>query len=922
MVGRYAELAEIDRVLAEARAGRGRLVLISGPAGIGKSRLGEAAAERAGLRHMAVLRGHAVDDPGAPPLWPWLRALRDLPGGEVLPAADAGESEAAAQFRLFVAVTELVHSAAGDRGLLILLEDLHWADRTSVRLLRHLAAELGPAPVAVVVTCRETGTGPMHDALPDLLRGENARPITLSGLAINEVAQWLPELTGRGDAALAATLHDRTGGNPLLVRMVAADLARSSGSVEELMTQRPELRRLVAARVAPLGEDVSELIEAASVLGERVHADVLAAMTDDPIGDVRRRLEQARVGAVLRAGPDGLQFQHALVRDAVYGELAPSRRAELHRRAAATFEAFGDAVPGMVARHWQRAGGADAAERCLVWAERADEHARGALAFDDAVRFAQLAVDCARATQAPDAELARLLVRLAQAQLLDGFAEISAQTCGVAADRAEAADRPDLMAAAALVIHGVGHPTVFRIVPPICERALALLPVHDHATRARLRAQLAIAAAEREGGPRAGELAATALAEAESSGDPTAILEALAARHLAIAVPDTVAERLELGRRAIEIGGQAQQPMARLWGHLWRVGAALQLGNLPAVEHELAEIQRVAEERGSALARWHYLRYRAVQLALVGDFVGARQANEDANALAVRVGDISLLGMSMAFLTQLAIVRGNAGDVPLQWEQLLAQAPPMPLVRVALPIQHALEGKCDLARAEFEEFRHLPGVFPVGTRWAATITQIGIAAVLLDDAEVAGAVYDQLASTAHYYSGDGSGGVFCHGSNARMIGDLAQVAGRLEEALGHYRDAVSMNVRIGARPFTALSRLGWAQTLLALNRDLAQAATLVQQASAEFRRLDMPGPLAQAAALVTELEHARRSASPLSAREREVAELVADALSNREIAARLVLSERTVETHVRSILAKLGFATRTEIASWLLRTSR
>ncbi|MDT4901826.1 MAG: hypothetical protein QOJ78_2756, partial [Pseudonocardiales bacterium] len=173
--------------------------------------------------------------------------------------------------------------------------------------------------------------------------------------------------------------------------------------------------------------------------------------------------------------------------------------------------------------------------------------------------------------------------------------------------------------------------------------------------------------------------------------------------------------------------------------------------------------------------------------------------------------------------------------------------------------------------------------------------------------------------------GDGSGGMFCHGANARMLGDLARVAGKHDDALPHYRRSVPMNVRAGARPFTALSRLGWAQTLVAIDRERdpedGQAATeLLAQATAEFRRLDMPGPLATAAALTGTLRTARRTASPLTARESEIAGLVAQAMSNRGIAGRLYLSERTVETHVRSILAKLGFTTRTEIATWVLRT--
>jgi DNA-binding NarL/FixJ family response regulator len=156
---------------------------------------------------------------------------------------------------------------------------------------------------------------------------------------------------------------------------------------------------------------------------------------------------------------------------------------------------------------------------------------------------------------------------------------------------------------------------------------------------------------------------------------------------------------------------------------------------------------------------------------------------------------------------------------------------------------------------------------------------------------------------------------------ARIVGDLALACGRLDDAVQHYRDGVAMNVRVGARPYTALSRLGWARTLLQRGHgeDLPAAAELADTAAAEFRRLDMPGPLATAIRTIDGIANGRRSASPLSAREAEVAALVARALSNREIAASLVLSERTVESHVRSILSKLGFSTRTEIATWAVQ---
>jgi DNA-binding CsgD family transcriptional regulator len=914
VVGRSAELAEIERALADARTGRGRLLLVSGPAGIGKSSVAGVAAAAARRLGMGVARGHAVDDPGAPPLWPWLRVLRGWDGAGALPAAEVDENDSAARFRLFVAVTDLIRARAAPDGLLIVLEDLHWADRASIRLLAHVAAELDDAPLAVVATYRSADGGTLAEALPALLRGDVGRAIALGGLTPEDVAAWLPQLAGRQDVRLARALQQRTGGNPLLIRLVVADLAGDAGALDQLMSERPHLRQLVAARVSGLSERTRSAVEAASVLGERVDPALLGLSP----ADLQASWREARAAGVLSDGDEWV-FEHALVRDAVYAGLPAARRAELHRAAALAWERSAAPPPGVVATHWQRA---HEPARCLPWAERADDAARAALAYDDATRFAELALHCARATAAGDAERARLLVRLAEAQALDGFVERSAETCREAAVLAERVGRSDLLAEAALVVQGVGHPAVHRIVPAICERALAVVAEDRPVTRARLLAQLAVGTAETEAGPRAAELAAEALALAERSGDAAAIVEALAARHLTICVPGTVVERLELGRRAVSLGSAAGRPIAALWGHLWRLAAAYQLGNLAEVDRELNEVDRVARDRGSALARWHYLRYLAMRAALVGDFDAARAADRDAAVLARRVGDISLAGMSLAFRLHLAVARGDTADLPPDWEEIVARAPVMPLIRVSFPIVHALQGRTELARSEFEQFRDVPATMPTGVRWFGTITQVAIGAVLLGDADTAAAAYEVMLPYALQYAGDGSGAVFSGGANGRALGDLALVAGRPDDALQHFTAAEAMNVRIGARPFTALCRLGAAQALLALGRDPDRATALAGQAAGEFRRLDLPGPLATATLVLEELRAARRDHSPLSAREQEVAGLVAQALSNREIAERLVLSERTVEAHVRSILAKLGFTSRTEIATWQLRAAR
>ncbi len=896
LVGRQEELTVLLAAIESARAGAGRLVVVTGAAGIGKTRLTEAAAEAAHSAGLRVARGYAVPEAGAPPLWPWQRVLRGRTGN-LAPTDDPS-----ARFQQFVALTEVLRRAAEPAGLLLVLDDLHWADTASVQLLRHAAYELDSMPVALVVTARGEAEAPWRGVLADLVH-TGADIVEVAGLTPAELGEWQPALAA--DPARAEAVHAATGGNPMLVRLIAAELDKP---LDTVLAERPDLRRLVAARVLALPAEAREVVEAASVLGERIVASTLARMTGRT--DVRDDLDLARRAGVLR----GAAFEHALVRDAVYAELSEPRRITLHRAAAEALEASAPGLPGMIAGHWLKVG---EHRRCLAWATRADDAARAALAYDEAAHYAALAVSCARET---DDSIAQTLVRLAQAQLLQGFAEISAQTCVEAAVAARAVGRADLAADAALVVHGSGLPGVYRTVASLCEEALNDIDANDHARRARLLAQLATAAAELDADPeRAGDLATLAMDEADRCDDADAQFEAIAARHHTIMLPETVDERFELSSRALVVAERASRPSAVLWAQLWRIDAAIQLGAFGEVDAGLAAIDRIAATHASVTARWHRLRRTAMLAALRGDFAQARTANAEACVIGEKVGDVSLIGLSTAFAVQLAILRGDIGEVGDRWEGLIAMAPPMPLVRITFPLLHAIEGKRELACAEFAEFRDLPSTFPRGVRWSATIQQVGVAAVLLDDADAAAAVYNRLDYLADYLQGDGSGAVYTYGAWALLLGDLARVAGEHPRAIEHYRRAVSLDTQIGARPFVALAQLGAAQSMIVSGADRSTTRELVNSARVEFDALDMPGPLSAANAVLRALGTA--SSSPLTAREQEVALLVSRSMSNRDIAAHLVLSERTVETHVRNILTKLGFTSRTEIVAWVLSAS-
>jgi DNA-binding NarL/FixJ family response regulator len=935
IVGRGRELAQVRAALVAAAGGTGRLVLVSGEPGIGKTRLAGAIADIAAEYAVPAAVGYAIDDPGMPPLWPWREVGRSVPAlaGVLGGAANvAGESEAAtadsaaARFVMFSAACQALAGAAAERGLLVVLDDLQWADRTSLLLLRHLAGELARTRLLVVLAFRETTDGPLAGLLPALLRSDGARPIRLTGLAQPDIARWLRQLETGGDVdALAGRLRAGTGGNPLFVRLL---IERGTSALDEGLTGFPELRHLVVAQLGQLGDPVRELLEVASVLGERIDPPTLAEVTGLAGPAVGSLLDQAVAHGVLLASPEtaGLSFAHALVRNAVYDELAPSRRMTLHEQAARALERSGRGgqFAGQIASHWQRSGAPDWAAHCVRWAREAARSATASLAYDEAARFTELALHAAEAdiAQAGTGLRAELTLDAARAGFLAGHVEGSLTHCQAAARLAKDADRPDILAAAALVITGMGDPATIAAVDMLCAQAMLAVPAEDTALRARLRARQAIFAAETNAGNRARELSAEALALAEQSGDPDALLDGIHARHLSLSAPQFLGERRELATRACQVARQARQPLAELWGHLWLVDAAFQAGDLAVVDHELASIEQFAASRKHSIAWWHLHRLRATRAALIGDLDAAVVHNETARTVAAQIGAVSTIGMYYAFLGQLAMLRGTmdheTGQAILA---MIRQVPSISLVRIFIPQTHALLGDYDLARATFEEFRHMPGTLEVGPRWAALLNQIGAVAVLLNDTATADCVYQELSPLAPTYAADGSGAVFSSGSTQRVIGDLALVTSRVDEAISRYTDAIEMNARIGARPFLALSRLGLAQALMAKANpaDLPTARTLATEAAAEFRRLDLPAPLAAADSLLTRIDSAVRAANPLSPRETEIASLIARAMTNRQIAEQLVLSERTVETHVRSILAKLGYSTRTEIATWSLR---
>lgn len=917
LVGREGQLAALDALRAAALGGDGAVVLVVGEAGIGKSAVVEEAARRASAAGTPVLAGRAVADEGAPAFWPWLRALdrAGAPGLEPGLLDLGGEpdgSSAAARFRAVDRTAEALRRAAEPGGLLVVLEDLQWADDGSLALLRHLTG--GAARLLVVGTWRDPDGGrPAPAALTDLAAQASVRVVPVGALGVDDVAAYL----GGAHRSWPAYVHRLSGGNPLFVR----ELARLLDSDRRLA--RPpadidvpgELRRLVGRRLDRLTPECRTLLGACAVAGEEIDAGLVGAL----VPDAETPLAEAVAAGVLvddPLTPSTLRFSHDLVRRAVYAELPRADRIGWHRRIADALEPAARSRPGELARHRARAAVASAERRTAsdACAAAARAAARG-LDLAAAVAWFQQALDLLDGDPARRAEL---LLGRADAAFGDGQFASALADCARVADLAEELGRPDLAADAAVVVRGFAYGEEGAA---LCERARALLGDEDSARHAGVLAQHAFILAQVGRLDEADGISRRAMAMAERSGDPAALVGALHARHQVAGAPDDVAERLALGTRMVELAGVVGRTDTELWGHLWRMDAAYLLGTMPVVDAELAALSTLVERRGGLLARWHLLRARATRAATAGQLEAAMRLAGEARAVGGALQDPSGEGMYWAFVASLAPWLGELPGMRPALDGLVEIAGDLPVATASTSLFWARLGDREQAAAWLDRFRPRLADLPRDLLWLPVLVMAGEAAAKLGDLGVAGHCYELLVPHRGCHA---NAMTAAQGTVSRALGVIAHARGDLDAADRHLTEATALEERAGVLPFLALARLDHAHLLAARGRagDRDRALALAEQAGSAARRLGLaPGsPLATAAsALIDELSGVRGGAAALTAREREIAVLVAGGLANRVIAERLVLSERTVETHVRNLLSKLGLTNRTQVAAWAAR---
>lgn len=930
IVGRRRELDALAAWLDGARGGAGRLVLCAGEPGIGKTRLAQELAGRALASGTAVAWGRCVETEGAPAFWPWRQVLRSLgiDAGAVL-AGDVASPED--RFRLFEDVVTAARAAGDAAGLVVVLDDIHWADEPSLLLLRHLADHLGTTRVMVLATFRDVAGSRLGAHLvTDLVRAPGAERLNLGGFSLEEVDEHLSQLAGPGEVTDARAVLDVTAGNPLFVREVARAMADG--------TWRPDrpprtVLDVVAARLDRLSERCRRLVQAAAVVGRDFPLALVGAVVGLPPAEVLAVADEAVAHGLIdgAGGAGGYRFVHALTRDAVEASLPGPGRAELHLAVAEAMEAHYAADladhAADIARHRAALAphGQEEAAVARHWAVRAGDEAVRHLAYEEGVRLYRAAL--AFAAPLAGAERHRVLVSLARACHLAGDLESTVAAASGAAEAARSARRPDLLADAALVLEAAAQPGVNAVAKELCEEALGALGAPEgaggEARRARLlalRSQLAYYDGDEAG---VASLSAAALDLARASGDDAALAAALRARKEACPGPSGRAERERLASEMLGLAARASSPRNAMWGHIWRINALVEDGRLATAGEELHTLAVVVERVGGPVSAWHLDRMRACVAQATGRFGEAATLGRRAYERMHPVEPAPARGAYFSLLCGLARHVGILDDAGFFLEQRFEPLPRFVtmgrLTRAFLLVGAGRreEAATALDQAGPPDGWSLPGFFAAAgyVHGVAVAADLGRHDVLSD-------LVDRLAP---WSGGHASGeGVFYAGPVDLALGQGAAALGRLDDAVGHLEAAAGQAASAGAPGFSAEARYHLALALLARDGagDRQRATEAARDADRLARSLAMAAYVERTGALVARLDGSGggRGRDGLSQREVEVAGLVAEGLTNRQIADRLVISERTAQNHVQHILTKLGFGTRAQIAAWAARS--
>ncbi|CAD6517332.1 hypothetical protein LMG27952_00834 [Paraburkholderia hiiakae] len=974
IVSRESELARLADLLGKMTSGHGAIAVLAGEPGIGKSHTAQTLARRAaGVR---VLWGRCNEEPGAPPYWPWLQimrvwieshdeeALRSMlsaaaPIAEVLPEISRRLGDQAPllpttdplqhRFRLFEAIASFWRLAAASEPLLLIIDNLHWADASSLRLLEFLAAEIEDSRILLLATYRDIELNRQHPlsvTLGDLARYGHFHRLRLAGLTRRETEALIAQSGGKAfTPALLDAIYEQTEGNPLFVVETTRLLVQEgvlghgtrAGRAEPCAPpgiRIPEgVKEVIGRRLNRLSPSTNLVLARAALIGRTFDLQLLRRVLDEPLTNrIQDTMEEALRSRIVEPEerPGWFQFSHAVIRETLYDEIAIPARSGLHLRVAQAIEGLyaNDAdqhLPALAHHYTHALPGADAVRAADI-ARRAAERATGLLAHEEAARYYRLALQAAGMTSACDPALkCCLLNALGKSLTLAGEYLQAREAFEQAMSLAREAKATDEMTSAALGFEratwapGLPGQTAARLL----REALAAQDSGDSTTKAQLLSSLARALIFSGEEAQAEIVHEQAVAMARRSGDTGTLVSTLVSTLSARWQPERSAQRLRDIEEALSLAEKSNDVLRALDAQAWQMFELMELGDLSTWRVRLEQCERRAAELRQPFESYVAATSRATFALMEGRFDAAARLIEQALQIGRRMPGLDAPGVYGMQMFTLRFEQGRLRELAPLVRAFVNAMPRAGTWRPGLALLYSEIGLLDEARGEFEE---LAGdnfaVVRHDALRAASLAYLAQVCARLDDKDRADALYAMLLP----YDGRNlliGTTVGCLGAASSLLGLLATTRREWRDAQHHFECALAMNLRQGAEPALARTRVRYASMRLARNAegDVDAARVLLEDARAAAARMDMR-------ALVEQIDDVLRSAAHtscppwpagLSPREAEVLRLVSSGLGNREIAERLFLSPNTVANHIRAILAKTHSANRTEAAAFAIR---
>ncbi|MBV8986463.1 MAG: AAA family ATPase [Acidimicrobiia bacterium] len=882
-VGRRDELSALEAAWERARAGERQLLFLTGEPGIGKTTVARHFAASLEAQGATVLFGRC-DEEALVPHQPFVEALRHYvlscpPSRLAQQVGDGGSDlirlvpelaerlpglpepllrgEHHERYRLYEATGAFLEAIAAAAPLLLVLDDLHWADKPTLLLLRHVLARPEPAAILAVGTYREVGlarTHPLSAFLAELRRHLQFDRLSLRGLDEAEVAALVSRSTGNETPpAFAAALRRHTEGNPFFVQGLLDHLTEHHPDVDWTAgVDLPDVgipegvRDLIGRRLSSLDDRTNRVLAVAAVVGVEFELAVLELLGDWSPDDVLDAVEQAAAAGLVVEDARHIgrfHFSHNLVRQTLYDELATVRRVRLHLRVAEAMEAvYAEDIAsrlGQLAYHYAEAAAGGAVEKAVSYSAWAAMRATDATAYEEAAAHYHRALQTMEFAEEPDkVHQAELMVSLADVLNRAGDVDQARQIAWRSVGIIRALGDPVRLGRAALLVGNLGYLGGGRAPVAadherrgLLEEAIEQLGEAEPGLRARLLSRLALELAYTDERTRMAPLTQRAVALARQAGDSVALGSALSVMDSILWGPDQVQDRVAAANELIRLGDESGDRELTLQGFAWRLQAVLEIGDAAAFDDDVTRYQTLARELRQPLFVGYADMFGALRAFLAGDFAEMERLAAEALSEGQRQNELA----SAYFGAQMFWVwwqQGRLPEVEPALESILSETPAeFPTVQAAMALVCVELGRRDeavalldsVARSGFQDL-------PRDTSWPVTMTLLTPVIAQLGDAERAAMLHRLLLPFSNRVVVVGPPPAGCYGPAAQYLGMLAATMGRAEEAAADLLLARQLSESMGAAAFVAHADCEYGALLAGIPGKLMESTRFLGQA--------------------------------------------------------------------------------------------